>query len=124
MILGVAKEILEGERRVAALPEAEAPYDKLFQMDEINDSFPKADVALVVGACDVVNPAANNAEGTPISGMPILQAHEAKRLVVCNLDDKPGYSGVANPLYESPNSILLWGDAKASAQQLLDAMEG
>ena len=104
------------------LAEAEAEYDKLRQMDEINPSFKDADLALVVGACDVVNPAAIHVEGTPISGMPILLAHEAKSVVVCNLDEKPGYSGVPNPLYTAPHAILLWGDAKASITRLLDAL--
>jgi H+-translocating NAD(P) transhydrogenase subunit beta len=82
------------------LAEAQVPSSQLFDIKEINDDFGKTDVALVVGACDVVNPAAIDQEGTPISGMPILMAHEAGRVIVCNLDEKPGYSGVENPLYE------------------------
>jgi len=79
------------------LAEAEVPYDKLFEMEEINAEFKETDLAIIVGACDVVNPAAMRVEGTPISGMPIMMVHEAKRVVVCNLDEKPGYSGVEKP---------------------------
>lgn len=101
------------------LAEADVDYDKLFEMDSINDDFASTDVVLVVGACDVVNPAAIVAEDTPISGMPILRAHEAGTVIVCNLDDKPGYSGVPNPLYEDARTILLLGDAKATIDGLL-----
>jgi NAD(P) transhydrogenase subunit beta len=88
-------------------------------MEEINGDFSETDVALVVGACDVVNPAAINVEGTPISGMPILMAHEAKQVIVCKLDEKPGYSGVDNPLYERENAILLFGDAEMSLEPVI-----
>jgi H+-translocating NAD(P) transhydrogenase subunit beta len=101
------------------LAEAEVDYDKLMEMDAINPEFSQTDVVLVFGACDVVNPAAMETEGTPISGMPILKAHEAKTVVVCNLDDTPGYSGVANTLYTNPNTILLTGDAAATARSLI-----
>jgi len=101
------------------LAEAGTGYDKLFEMDEINPEFRETDLALVVGACDVVNPAAIRAEGTPISGMPILMAHEARHVIVCNLDREPGYSGVENPLYDEPKAILLLGDAKDTVGQLL-----
>ena len=94
------------------LAEADVDYDKLFEMDQINDEFAETDVVLVVGACDVVNPAAIDVPDTPISGMPILKAYEAARVIVCNLDAKPGYSGVENPLYDDPKTILLFGDAK------------
>ena len=101
------------------LAEAEVEYDKLFEMDAINDDFASTDVVIVVGACDVVNPAAITVEGTPISGMPILRAHEARTVIVCNLDEKPGYSGVPNPLYDDPDTILLFGDAKETVAALL-----
>ena len=93
------------------LAEVDVPYDKLFEMDAINHEFKETDVAIVVGACDVVNPAAISAEGPPIYGMPILRVDEAKHVIVCNLDTKPGYSGVDNPLYEQPQVTLLLGDA-------------
>jgi len=101
------------------LAEAEIDYDLLKEMEEVNPQFRECDVALVVGACDVVNPAANRVSHTPISGMPILQADEAPHVVVCNLDERPGYSGVPNPLYQDPKTLLLFGDAKASLRAIL-----
>lgn len=101
------------------LAEADADPDLLFDLKEINHEFADTDMVLIVGACDVVNPAAIAVEGTPISGMPILAAHEARQIVVCNLDDRPGYSGVQNPLYNNPRTILLLGDAKATLNELL-----
>ena len=105
------------------LAEAEVEYDDLLEMDDVNPLFKETDVALVVGACDVVNPAAIESEGTPISGMPILMAHDAENIIVCNLDEKPGYSGVPNPLYENPKTILLIGDAKDSVAGLLSSLK-
>lgn len=101
------------------LAEAEVDYEKLVEMDDINPEFKDVDLVLVVGACDVVNPAALDSEGTPISGMPVLMAHEAKSVVVCNLDEKPGYSGVENPLYKMGRTITLFGDARATVEKLL-----
>ncbi len=101
------------------LAEVDVPYDKLCEMDDINPRFPETDVAIIVGACDVVNPAANTAEGTPIYGMPVLDVDQAKHVIVCNLDKNPGYSGVLNPLYDMPHVRILLGDAKASLEQLL-----
>lgn len=100
------------------LAEADVDYDMLIEMEEINAEFNSTDLVLVVGACDVVNPSAIEVEGTPISGMPILMAHEAKNIIVCNFDDKPGYSGVYNPLYKNVKTIMLEGDAKATISQL------
>jgi len=101
------------------LAEAEVDYDKLSEIDDINPEFRNTDLVIVVGACDVVNPTALEKVETPISGMPILLAHEARRIVVCNLDQKPGYSGVDNPLYSNPKTILLLGDAKHSVSRIL-----
>jgi len=101
------------------LAEAEVDPDLLFEMGQVNDQFKETDLVLVVGACDVVNPSAISVQGTPISGMPILMAHEARRVVVCNLDDKPGYSGVDNPLYKDPKTLLLLGDAKVTVAEIL-----
>ncbi|MGB4748833.1 MAG: NAD(P)(+) transhydrogenase (Re/Si-specific) subunit beta, partial [Bacillota bacterium] len=89
-------------------------------MDDINPEFPETDVAIVVGACDVVNPAANTAEGTPIYGMPILNVDKAKHVIVCNLDTQPGYSGVENPLYEMDHVYMLLGDAKETLETLIN----
>jgi NAD(P) transhydrogenase subunit beta len=94
------------------LAEVDVPYEKLFELDDINPEFSSTDAVLVVGACDVVNPMAITAEGTPIYGMPILHVHEAKHVIVCNLDEKPGYSGVQNPLYEKEHVILAFGNAE------------
>ena len=104
------------------LAEADVPYDELYEMEQINDDFAKADLAIVVGANDVVNPAAREAEGTPIYGMPVLNVDQAKNIIVCNFDTKPGYAGVDNPLYESPKAKLMLGDAKESLLQLLDTI--
>ena len=84
------------------LAEADVDYDKLKEMDDVNPSFAQTDAVLVVGACDVVNPAAIRIADTPISGMPILNAHEARHVLVCNLDERPGYSGVPNPRTTRP----------------------
>ena len=105
------------------LAEADVPYDQLFEMDAINPEFAGCDVALVVGANDVVNPAASTAEGTPIYGMPVLEVGHAKHLVICNYDDKPGYAGVPNPLYKSREHVtLLLGDAAETLQLLRDRL--
>jgi NAD(P) transhydrogenase subunit beta len=106
------------------LAEAEVPYDKLLEMDQVNPQLKDADVALIIGACDVVNPAAMSLEDTPISGMPILRAHEARRVLVCNLDEKPGYSGVENLLYDAEKTILLLGDAKETLETLIHGVNG
>jgi NAD(P) transhydrogenase subunit beta len=105
------------------LAEAEVDYENLLEMGTANPLFDETDVALIVGACDVVNPAAIDVPGTPISGMPILVAHAAKTVIVCNFDTQPGYSGVENPLYESPKTILLLGDAQKTASQLISALD-
>lgn len=104
------------------LAEAEVEYENLLEMDDVNPLFRETDVAIVVGACDVVNPAAIESEGTPISGMPILLAQDAKRIIVCNLDTNPGYSGVPNPLYNTSKTILLTGDARETISNLHAAL--
>lgn len=104
------------------LAEADIDYAKLYDMDTINPDFPSTDVALVAGACDVINPAANLSDNSPISGMPILKAHEARRIIICNLDTRPGYSGVENSLYQQANVILLLGNAKESLAKLLETL--
>lgn len=104
------------------LAEADVDYGMIWEMKDINDDFADADVALIVGACDVVNPAALEQEGTPISGMPVLRAGEARHVIVCNLDDCPGYSAVENPLYRSPRAIMLLGNAKPTVGHLLQEL--
>ena len=101
------------------LCEADIDYEKLFMMEDINEAFASCDIALVIGANDVTNPAANTAEGTPIYGMPVLSVEDAPMAVFCNFDTKPGYAGVPNPLYEADNVLLMLGDAKESVGELL-----
>lgn len=103
------------------LCEVNIPYEKLWEMDSVNPEFKNCDVAIVVGANDVINPAAKTAECTPIYGMPILNVSEAPEVIICNLDTKPGYAGVDNPLYEPQDNVtLLLGDAKESLKKLLN----
>lgn len=105
------------------LAEVEVPYDKLYPIEDINPEFKETDVALVVGANDVVNPAARTAEGTPIYGMPILSVDEADYVIICNKDTCPGYAGVNNPLYlPRQNTILLLGDAAENLCNLLEKL--
>jgi len=104
------------------LAEVDIPYDRLVEMEVINPDFASTDVALVVGACDVVNPAANTAEGTPIYGMPVLRAEDAKNVIVCNMDRRPGYSGVENTLYAMPKVRFVEGNAAETLESLIARM--
>ena len=106
------------------LAEAGVPYDKLCEIDAVNPKFQDADVVIVVGANDVVNPAAATAEGTPIYGMPILRVSDAKHVIVCNKDTEPGYAGVDNPLYTYDNVTVLLGDAKETVARLARKLDG
>jgi NAD(P) transhydrogenase subunit beta len=105
------------------LAEANVPYDKLLEMDEINDQFSRADVALVIGANDVVNPAARNDPASPIYGMPILNADQAKSIIVLKRSMNPGFSGIENELFYDPKCALLFGDAKSSLTQLVSEVK-
>jgi NAD(P) transhydrogenase subunit beta len=105
------------------LAEVEVPYDKLYPMETINPEFKETDVALVVGANDVINPAAKTAEGTPIYGMPVLSVDEADYVIICNKDTRPGYAGVNNPLYlPRHNTIVLLGDAAETLSTILEKL--
>lgn len=104
------------------LCEADIPYEKLCMMEDINSEFATCDAAIVIGANDVTNPAANTAEGTPIYGMPVLNVSDAPLTIVCNFDLKPGYAGVDNPLYTAPTTFLMLGDAKESVDELMAAI--
>lgn len=107
------------------LAEADIPYEKLFEMQAINDDFKKADAVVVIGANDVLNPAANTAEGTPIYGMPVLAVADAKEVIVCNYDLKPGYAGVENPIYTREKGVYLClGDAKETLMKLTNEIQG
>lgn len=102
------------------LAEADVDYEKLYEMEAINDDFKKVDAVVVIGANDVLNPAARNAEGTPIYGMPVLNVDEAPEVIVCNYDLKPGYAGVENPLYTREKGVYLeLGDAKETLMRLI-----
>ena len=101
------------------LAEANVPYDELHELDEANGEFPRTDVAVVVGANDVVNPDARNNEGSPIYGMPILNVDDAQAVVVLKRSMNPGFAGIENPLFYNPKTVMLFGDAKASVDQLI-----
>jgi H+-translocating NAD(P) transhydrogenase subunit beta len=105
------------------LAEAQVPYEQLKEMDDINGEFKDADVVLVVGANDVVNPAAKTTPGAPIYGMPILNADEAKAVVFMKRSMRPGFAGIENELLFEPNTTLLFGDAKDSMGKILNAVK-
>jgi NAD(P) transhydrogenase subunit beta len=105
------------------LAEANVPYEELKEMDEINDEFKRADVALVVGANDVVNPAARTSPESPIYGMPILNADQAHTIVVLKRSMRPGFAGIENELFYDPKTIMLFGDAKESLTKLVAAVK-
>ena len=100
------------------LAEADVPYELLKEMDEINPEFPRTDVTLVIGANDVVNPAANNEPGSPIYGMPILEVDKSGAVVVLKRSMASGFAGVDNPLFYNPKTSLLFGDAKQSVSEI------
>jgi NAD(P) transhydrogenase subunit beta len=101
------------------LAEADVPYPQLKEMDEINPEFPQTDVALVIGANDVTNPAAREDQSSPIYGMPILEVDKAKTIVVLKRSMNPGFAGIENLLYYDPKTVMLFGDAKASVNKLV-----
>ncbi len=101
------------------LAEANVPYPALREMDDINPEFSRTDVVLVIGANDVVNPAARNQPGSPIYGMPILNVDEAKTVVVLKRSMATGFAGIDNPLFYEPNTLMLFGDARDSLQKLV-----
>ncbi len=105
------------------LAEAQVPYEQLKEMDDINGDFKDADVVLVVGANDVVNPAAKTTPGAPIYGMPILNADEAKQVIFMKRSMRPGFAGIENELLFEPNTTLLFGDAKDTMGKLVNAVK-
>ncbi len=107
------------------LAEADVSYEQLYEMDAINDDFKNTDAVIVIGANDVLNPAARDAVDTPIYGMPVLNVDQAKEIFICNFDLNPGYAGVDNPLYKKENGVhLLLGDAKDSVNRLISMLDG
>jgi NAD(P) transhydrogenase subunit beta len=106
------------------LAEANIPYSALVEMDEINPEMPQTDVALVLGANDVVNPAARYAKNTPIYGMPIIDADKAKTVLAVKRSKKPGFAGIDNELYVLDNTWMLFGDAKAVLADLVKQFGG
>jgi H+-translocating NAD(P) transhydrogenase subunit beta len=105
------------------LAEANVPYPQLREMDDINPEFPQTDVALVIGANDVTNPAARNSPGSPIFGMPILDVDRAASVVVLKRSMNPGFAGIDNPLYRDPKTVMLFGDAKESVLRLIGSLK-
>jgi len=105
------------------LAEADVPYEQLVEMDRINPEFPRTDVALVIGANDVVNPDARTNRASPLYGMPILDVDRARSIVVLKRSMRPGYAGVENPLFLDPKTAMLFGDAKASIEAVTEELK-
>ena len=106
------------------LAEADIPYDRMLDMDEINGDFPQTDVALVIGANDVTNPAARNDPSSPIYGMPILDVDKARTVMVIKRGMSPGFAGIDNPLYYLDNTLMLFGDARSFVGNLVRELVG
>jgi NAD(P) transhydrogenase subunit beta len=106
------------------LAEADIPYDKLVDMDSVNPEFPQTDVALVIGANDVTNPAAKTDQGSPIYGMPILEVDKARTVMVIKRSLSPGFAGIDNPLYYLDKTLMLFGDAKAFVGDIVRELAG
>jgi NAD(P) transhydrogenase subunit beta len=104
------------------LAEANVPYDQLFDMDQINEDFDHCDVALVIGANDVVNPAARHDQSSPIYGMPILNVDHAQTIMVIKRSMRPGFAGIENELFYDPKTLMVFGDAKAVVSELIDEL--
>jgi NAD(P) transhydrogenase subunit beta len=105
------------------LAEADIPYTKLYDLDDINDSFPTTDVAVVIGANDVTNPAARDEPSSPIYGMPILDVDKARNVIVIKRSLSPGFAGIDNDLFYASNTTMLFGDAKAAASEIVTAIQ-
>jgi H+-translocating NAD(P) transhydrogenase subunit beta len=106
------------------LAEADIPYDRLLDMDEINPEFSQTDVALIIGANDVTNPAARTDQSSPIFGMPILDVDKARTVMVIKRSMNPGFAGIDNPLYYYDKTLMLFGDAKGFVNDVVREMSG
>ena len=101
------------------LAEAKVPYDIVLEMDEINNDFSDTDIVIILGANDIVNPAAQDDPNSPIAGMPVLEVWKASQVIISKRGQGRGYSGIEHPLFFKENSRMLYGDAKTSLDQLL-----
>ena len=100
------------------------PYDQLYDLDAINDEFAKTDAVLVVGANDVVNPAAKTDPTSPIYGMPVLNVDEARAVVVLKRSMRPGFAGIENALFVGPNTMMVFGDARETLSRMVTILKG
>ena len=105
------------------LAESDIPYEQVKEMDEINPTFPETDVAVVIGANDVVNPLARTDPKSPIAGMPILDVDKARTVVVVKRSLSPGFAGIPNPLFAADNTVMLFGDGKKALLELIAALK-
>jgi NAD(P) transhydrogenase subunit beta len=105
------------------LAEADVPYEAMKEMDEINPSFPQTDVAIVIGANDVVNPVARTDPDSPIAGMPILDVDKARTVVVVKRSLSPGFAGIPNPLFAADNTLMYFADGKQAVNGLIAALK-
>jgi len=105
------------------LAEADVPYDELKEMEDANSLFPRTDVALVIGANDVTNPAAKDQPDSPIYGMPILEVDESRSVIVLKRSMASGFAGIDNPLFYDDKTSMLFGDAKASVQDIVAELQ-
>ena len=106
------------------LAEANVPYDQIFDLDDINDEFARTDAVLVVGANDVVNPAAKTNPGSPIYGMPVFNVEQARAVIVLKRSYNPGFSGIENDLFGKPNTMMVLGDAKKTLREFVAGLKG
>ena len=106
------------------LAETKVPYDIVLEMDEINEDFSDTDMVIILGANDIVNPAAQEDPNSPIAGMPVLEVWKSRQVIISKRGQGRGYSGIENPLFYKDNSRMLYGDAKASLDEILSQIGG